>query len=272
MARDSAIGVFDSGVGGLTVVRSLSERLPGEELIYLGDTARVPYGSKSAETVLRYSRMSARFLLDRGVKMIVVACNTASAYALDELRASLEVPVLGAVEPGARAAVEATRSGRIGVIGTLGTVRSGAYARAILAVVKDAPVRVTARACPLLVPLAEEGWTDDEVAEAVARRYLRELHAESPDIDVLVLGCTHYPLLRPLLTRVARELFHHDVVLVDSAEAMAQAARAELHARDLHNHNTAGALRCYVTDDARIDEIAVRFLGRPPGPFMRVDL
>src|SRR5581483_1239064 len=127
MTSDSAIGIFDSGVGGLTVVHAMLERLPREELIYLGDTARVPYGSKSAETVARYSKMSARFLLSQGVKMIVVACNTASAYALDELRASVEVPVLGAVEPGARAAVAATRSGRVGVIGTLGTVRSGAY-------------------------------------------------------------------------------------------------------------------------------------------------
>src|SRR6185503_8868708 len=154
MANQRPIGVFDSGVGGLTVVRALGERLPGEELIYLGDTARVPYGSKSAETVARYSRMSTRFLLERGVKMIVVACNTASAYALEELSATVEVPVLGAVEPGARAAVAATRSGKIGVLGTLGTVRSGAYPRAIAACAEAAgraPVEVTAHACPLLV-------------------------------------------------------------------------------------------------------------------------
>src|SRR3569833_2952171 len=155
MRAQAAIGVFDSGVGGLTVVRSLTERLPKEEIVYLGDTARVPYGSKSAETVARYSRNAARFLVGEGVKMIVIACNTASAFALDVLRAELALPVLGAVEPGARAAVAATRTGRVGVIGTLGTMRSGSYVRAIAAL--DAKVEVTAHACPLLVPLAEEG-------------------------------------------------------------------------------------------------------------------
>jgi glutamate racemase len=269
---NSAIGVFDSGVGGLTVVRSLAERLPEEELIYLGDTARVPYGSKSAETVARYSQLSTRFLLDQGVKMIVVACNTASAYALDVLRATLAVPVLGVIEPGARAAVDATRSGRIGVIGTLGTVRSGAYPRAIAEAAGTRAVQVTARACPLFVPLAEEGWTDDAIAEAVARRYLGEMAREAHDIDVLVLGCTHYPLLRPVLGRVARELFHHDLTLVDSAEAMAQAARAELERLGLRKPTGRGALQCYVTDDARIDEVGSRFLGRHLGDVLRVDL
>jgi glutamate racemase len=265
-----AIGVFDSGVGGLTVVRSLAERLPSEELFYLGDTARVPYGSKSASTVRRYAQMSTRFLLERGVKMIVIACNTASAYALDTLRAEVGVPLLGAVEPGARAAVAATRVGRIGVIGTLGTVRSGSYPRAIAAV--DPSVRVTARACPLLVPLAEEGWLDDAVAEAVARRYLSDLRDEAPDLDVLLLGCTHYPLLRPVLTRVAHDVWHHDVLLVDSAEAMAAAARTELERLQLASAARAGGLRCFVTDDARIDEVGARFLGRPLDGIERVDL
>jgi glutamate racemase len=272
VSHESAIGIFDSGVGGLTVVRSVGERLPGEELIYLGDTARVPYGSKSAETVARYSRMATRFLLDRGVKMIVVACNTASAYALDELRAALPVPVLGAVEPGAMTAVAATKSGRIGVIGTLGTVRSGAYPRAIAAANGGRALTVTARACPMFVPLAEEGWTDDAIAEAVARRYLGELAAESPDIDVLVLGCTHYPLLRGVLDRVARELFRHDVVLVDSAEAMADAASRELSSRNLLRATPGGPLQCYVTDDARFGEVAPRFLGRALTEILRVDL
>jgi glutamate racemase len=270
MRADAAIGVFDSGVGGLTVVRSLTERLPNEEVIYLGDTARVPYGSKSGETVVRYSRMAARFLVDEGVKMILVACNTASAFALDALRDELSLPVLGAVEPGARAAVAATRAGRIGVIGTLGTVRSGSYPRAIAAL--DPQVQVTARACPLFVPLAEEGWLDDAVAEAVARRYLGELQAEAPDLDVLVLGCTHYPLLRPLLARVAREVFGRAVTLVDSAESMADAARAELARLTLLHDGLQTRLRCYVTDDARIDEVGPRFLGRPLGPITRVDL
>lgn len=272
MMRDSAIGIFDSGVGGLTVVRSLGERLPGEELVYLGDTARVPYGSKSAETVVRYSRMSSAFLLSQGVKMIVVACNTASAYAVEELKRSLPVPVLGVVEPGARAAVEATRSGRIGVIGTLGTVRSGAYARAIAEAAGSRRVEVTAKACPLFVPLAEEGWIDDSVAEAVARRYLGELARDAPDLDVIVLGCTHYPLLRPVLERVAAELFGHALVLVDSAEAMAQAARAELDRLGLRRLHGGSLLRCYVTDDARIDEVGSRFLGRTLGDIRRIDL
>jgi glutamate racemase len=270
---ERAIGIFDSGVGGLTVARSLSERLPGEELVYLGDTARVPYGSKSADTVIRYSRLSTRFLLEQGVKLVVVACNTASAYAIETLRAELGVPVLGVIEPGAHEALRATRSGRIGVIGTLGTVRSGAYPRAIAAAANGAAPRVTARACPLLVPLVEEGWLDDGIAEAVARRYLGELAAESPDIDVLVLGCTHYPLLRPLLQRLTRELFHHEVTLVDSAEAMARAARSELEARGLLRAEAATAsLRCFVTDDARLAEVGARFLGRPLGEVARVDL
>jgi glutamate racemase len=264
------IGIFDSGVGGLTVVRSLSERLPQEELVYLGDTARVPYGSKSAETVARYCRMSSRFLLEQEVKLIVVACNTASAYALDILRTELAVPVLGVIEPGAREAVVASRSGCVGVIGTLGTVRSEAYLRAISQL--DAGVRVVARACPLLVPLAEEGWLDNEIAEATARRYLSELYAEAPELDVIVLGCTHYPLLRPVLQRVASELFHHEVALVDSAEAMARATRTALVENRLPRSDGEGGLRCYVTDDARISEVGARFLGRPLGPVTRVDL
>jgi glutamate racemase len=271
MRAQAAIGVFDSGVGGLTVVRSLTERLPKEEIVYLGDTARVPYGSKSAETVARYSRNAARFLVGEGVKMIVVACNTASAFALETLRAELPLPVLGAVEPGARAAVAATKTGRVGVIGTLGTVRSGSYARAIAAV--DARVHVTAHACPLLVPLAEEGWLDDDVAAAVARRYLLALADEAPDVDVLVLGCTHYPLLRPLLQRVAGEVFGREVTLVDSAQSMAEVAHGELERLGLlRDHEAIGALRCYVTDDARIDEVGHRFLGRHLGDIIRVDL
>jgi glutamate racemase len=167
--------------------------------------------------------------------------------------------------------VAATRSGRIGVIGTLGTVRSGSYPRAIAAVAPQA--QVTARACPLLVPLAEEGWLDDDIAAAVARRYLSELAAEAPEIDVLVLGCTHYPLLRPLLQRVAGEVFAHEVTLVDSAETMARAAEAELSRLDMHKHGVEQPImRCYVTDDARLDEVAARFWGRKLPSAMRVDL
>ncbi len=269
----SAIGVFDSGVGGLTVVRALLERLPHEAILYLGDTARVPYGNKSAETVRRYAANAARFLLARDVKALLVACNTASAYAIDTL-AALPVPVLGAVEPGARAAVHASRSGVIGVVGTLGTVRSGAYVRAIdrAALAAGRTVRVAARPCPLLVPLVEEGWLDGEVPTLVARRYLDELHAEAPDLDVIVLGCTHYPLLRPLLARITSERWGHPVTLVDSATTMAEETATLLTARGLTAIGGEGSLRCAVTDDARFDEIGARFLGRSLGELERVDL
>ncbi|MFL5272631.1 MAG: glutamate racemase, partial [Anaeromyxobacteraceae bacterium] len=213
------IGIFDSGVGGLTVQRAILDRLPGLDTVYLGDTARVPYGSKSPEVVTQYSLRNARFLVARGIDLLVVACNTASAVALPALRDVLALPVLGVVEPGAAAAARATRSGRIGVIGTPSTIASGAYQRAIVAARPDA--EVLARACPLFVPLAEEGWTDpaDEVVRGVARRYLAPLRAAR--IDTLVLGCTHYPLLAGA---IAAEL--PGVTLVDSAAAVAVEVRA----------------------------------------------
>ncbi|MBS1120322.1 MAG: glutamate racemase [Deltaproteobacteria bacterium] len=267
-----AIGVFDSGVGGLTVVRALRTALPGEDIIYLGDTARVPYGSKSPRTVERYSLTCQDFLLARDVKLVLIACNTASANALPALIAASPVPVIGAVEPGATSALAATRSGHIGVIGTLGTVRSGAYATAIAA--RAPQVKLTALACPLLVPLAEEGWTDDEIAMLVARRYLTQLFAQDPEIDTLVLGCTHYPLLRGVLERVAAELAHHPVAVVDSANAMAEAARACLGVVGVGSNRRAGKgrLDCFATDTSRLDELAPRFLGEPLTGFELVDL
>jgi glutamate racemase len=270
MTARRPIGVFDSGVGGLTVVRALRRALPGEDIIYLGDTARVPYGSKSPRTVERYALACQRFLLDRDVKLVLIACNTASANALPALREASPVPVIGAVEPGAVSAVAATRNRRIAVIGTLGTVRSGAYERAIAALAPDA--QVTTLACPLLVPLAEEGWTDDEIALAVARRYLAQLLARDPAIDTLVLGCTHYPLLAGVLARAAAELAGHPVAIVDSASAMADAARAAL-AVDAENQRRApGRLDCFATDTSRLDELAPRFLGEEPSGFELVDL
>src|SRR5690242_15678876 len=212
------IGVFDSGVGGLTVVRALRRALPGEDIVYLGDTARVPYGSRSPRTVERYSLACQRFLLDRGVKLVLIACNTASANALPALREQSAVPVIGAVVPGAASALAATNNGHIGVIGTLATIRSGAYATAIAA--RDPNAKLTALACPLFVPLAEEGWTHDDVAALVARRYLVQLFEQDRTIDTLVLGCTHYPLLAEVLGTVAREIAGHDVAVVDSAGAM----------------------------------------------------
>ncbi len=268
------IGVFDSGVGGLTVVRALRAVLSGEDIVYLGDTARVPYGSKSPRTVERYSLACQRFLLERGVKLVLIACNTASATALPALAAESPVPVIGAVEPGAASALAATRNRHIGVIGTLATVRSSAYAGAIAA--RDPEASLTALACPLLVPLAEEGWTDDEVAALVARRYLAELFARDPQIDTLVLGCTHYPLLRGVLERAARELAGRPVAVVDSATAMAEAAREAIGAprgEPVGNRRGApGRLDCYATDTSRFDEVAPRFLGEPLTGFELVDL
>ena len=285
MTARRPIGVFDSGIGGLTVVRALRQRLPGEGIVYLGDTARVPYGSKSPRTVERYSIACQKFLLDRGVDLVLIACNTASANALDALRAASPVPVIGAVEPGAATAIAASRGGHIGVIGTLGTVRSGAYDRALTS--RRADATITAMPCPLFVPLAEEGWVDDDVAHAVARRYLRDLFARDPQLDTLVLGCTHYPLLRDVIAATARELTGRDVAIVDSASAMAEAAagaRAALEGNDADDDHAPvgdgapratrgpGALDCFATDTSRLDELAPRFLGEPVTRFELVDL
>jgi len=213
MAPDAAlIGVFDSGVGGLTVFREIARALPHHSLIYLGDSARVPYGTKSAETVTRYSLQAAQHLLDRGIGMLVVACNTATAAALPALQSSLKIPVIGVVEPGARAAVERTR-GRVGVIATEGTVRSKAYTKAIHKL--DPKIEVIESAAPLFVSLAEEGWANTHVAREVAEIYLSPLLDAS--IDTLVLGCTHYPILRGTIEQVVGE----KVIVVDSAETTA---------------------------------------------------
>jgi glutamate racemase len=211
------IGVFDSGVGGLTVVRELIRQLPRESLIYFGDTARVPYGPKSPDTIRNYSREIGGYLLSQGVKAIVVACNTATAHALPSLARELPVPVIGVVEPGARAAVAATRGSGIGVIGTAGTVASGAYERAIHAFAPS--VRVVTTACPLFVPLVEEGWLDTEATTLIARQYLAPIVASG--VDTLVLGCTHYPLLAPVIAPIVGDA----VRLIDSAHATASATR-----------------------------------------------
>ncbi len=273
------IGIFDSGVGGLTVVRAVRRVLPGEDIVYLGDTARVPYGSKSPTTVERYARACQQFLLDRDVKLVMIACNTASATALDALREASPVPVIGAVEPGARSAAEASGNGHIGVIGTLATVRSRAYENAIGAIAPHAVV--TAEACPLFVPLAEEGWTDGEVASAVAREYLQRVFGRDGSIDTLVLGCTHYPLLRDLIERVANDLAEGAVTVVDSATAMAAVARDTLADEVVPPSRSkggkppgaeAGSLHCYATDASRLDELAPRFLGAPLDHFDLADL
>jgi glutamate racemase len=258
------IGIFDSGVGGLTVQRAILEAAPGLETVYLGDTARVPYGTKSPEVVTQYSLHNARFLSRHAIDMLVVACNTASAVALPALREELHIPVLGVVEPGARAAVRASRSGRIGVIGTQSTVASGAYQRALAALRPGA--EVAARACPLFVPLAEEGWTDpdDEVVRRVAARYLAPLREAA--VDVVVLGCTHYPLLE---AAIAAQL--PGVALVDSAKAIASEVRELLGGADVPPAEPRH--RFFVTDTPdRFLAVAARFLGRPVPSAEHVDV
>jgi glutamate racemase len=260
------IGVFDSGIGGLTVVRELRRALPQEDLLYLGDTARVPYGTKSPGTVTRFACEDTQFLLHQQVKAVVVACNTASAWALPTLEQRFPVPVFGVILPGALAALQATRNGRIGVIGTGATIRSQAYTRAILA--RRDTAQVFARACPLLVPLVEEGWLDHPVTHRVLREYLRPLLRHG--IDTLVLGCTHYPLLKPALRRITGA----DVKLVDSAQSCARFVKERLTALDLVRGGTRrGTLQPFVTDEVeRFDELAARFLGQRPEPAWRVEL
>ena len=256
-------GVFDSGVGGLTVVRALEAAVGSLHLVYLGDTARVPYGTRSPQTVRRYARQAAAFLRDAGVEGIIVACNTASAVALDVVSQAFDGPVLGVVEPGVEAAVAATRSGRIGVIGTQATVSSDAYGRALR---KRRPeVQVFSRACPLFVPLAEEGWTEGEVPHRVAEHYLGSLREEG--VDTLVLGCTHYPLLRQVIGRVMGP----DVELVDSAEAAASRAR-QLRPPGEGRERAAGERFCVTDGGGRFAEVAARFLGRPLGALETVYL
>jgi len=254
--RGGAIGVFDSGVGGLTVFQQIAERLPGESLIYLGDTARVPYGTKSADTVIKYAVNCSSRLMREGVKLIVVACNTASAYALTELQDQLSVPVLGVIEPGARRAAEATRNNAVGVIGTAGTIASGAYQQVLRELAPE--LQVWTKACPLFVPLAEEGWTEGDVPQRVAREYLDELLRH--DIDTLVLGCTHYPLLKKTLGAVAGDR----VRLVDSAQSTAEVVAEIVEAMGLAgDEDEPPFYRYLVTDDpASFRTTGTRFLER----------
>ncbi|CAN5669807.1 glutamate racemase [soil metagenome] len=255
MSDDRPIGVFDSGIGGLTVVRELIRRLPNESILYFGDTARVPYGPKSPQTVLRYSEEAAAFLMSRDVKLVVIACNTATAHAAARLAEILPVPVVGVIEPGARAAVQATRSGRVGVIGTTGTIRSGAYDLAVRRRLDNA--RVYAQPCPLFVPLVEEGWQTHAVARLVARDYLSPLH--EMEVDVLVLGCTHYPLLTGLI----REVMGPGVTLVDSAEETAAEVEATIERYGLRRRSDEVPTRTFAASDAplRFRDVGRGFLG-----------
>jgi glutamate racemase len=255
MSDSRPIGVFDSGIGGLTVVRELVRRLPDESISYFGDTARVPYGSKSPATVARYSEEAAAYLMSQDVKMIVVACNTATAHAADRLAAALPVPVLGVIEPGARAAVRATRTARIGVIGTTGTIASGAYDLAVRRRLDNA--RVYAQPCPLFVPLVEEGWHTHASARLVAEEYLRPLG--QMDVDVLILGCTHYPLLHALVA----DVMGAGVTLVDSAAETAIEVESLLDARGMRRASEQPATLRFAASDAplRFRDVGRTFLG-----------
>jgi glutamate racemase len=261
-----AVGIFDSGVGGLTVLREITRVLPQEDTIYFGDTARVPYGTKSPETVTRYAHEITSFLVRRDIKLLVVACNTASAVALPSLKRQFSIPVVGVIEPGARRAVEVSRSGRIGVIGTAGTIRSSAYTRAIKRLNPSAVVLT--KACPLFVPLAEEGWVDNQVARLTAQSYLQELI--DAGVDTLVLGCTHYPLLKPLIA----EVMGSGVTLVDSAAETARTV-AEILAQkqNLRPDSETGNHHYYVSDvPAGFIRVGSRFLGERLGDVYQVNL
>jgi glutamate racemase len=263
---EGSIGVFDSGVGGLTVFRAIERLLPNENLVYLGDTARIPYGTRSIETVQRYALEDANFIESKNVKAIVIACNTASALAADLLREKCKVPVLGVIRPGARRAVEQTRKGYIGVIATEATVASKAYERAMCKL-RDG-LEIISRACPLFVPLAEEGWADHAVTREVAREYLSDIRRSR--VDTLVLGCTHYPILRPVI----EEVMGPEVTCIDSGEAVAQEVARYLEQNELTRRGKQPrSVEFYVTDSAaRFRRVAELFLGRPLDAVETVEL
>ncbi len=266
MTRTDPIGVFDSGVGGLTVVSRLINRLPHEDIIYFGDTARVPYGIKSPATVREFSRQIAQFLLRRRVKAIVIACNTASAVALDTLRAELDVPVIGVIEAGARQALSVTQNHRVAVIGTASTVSSRAYPRALAA--QDSRARTLSKACPLFVPLVEDAIFDGPVAEYAVHHYLDEICEAG--VDTLLLGCTHYPLLVPVIQRVIGDGIH----VVDAAEGTANELAELLEARELLNPNLGDGLRRYYFSDRTeaFQRLAQQIMGEAVADMYIVDL
>jgi glutamate racemase len=266
MEKEKPVGVFDSGIGGLTVVKRLSSVLPEENIVYFGDTARVPYGSKSNSTVIEYSLQDAKFLMNKNVKAIVVACNTASSIALKHLKENFGVPVIGMIDPGAQAAVNSTRNGRIGVIGTRATINNNAYSQAIKKLSPE--LQVFEKACPLFVPLAEEGLIDHEATRLIAHEYLTGLREK--EIDTLVLGCTHYPLL----SKIIQEVVGENVQLIDSGVASAEVVKYELDRHDLHTNRFAvGNQEFYVSDiPVKFKEIAELFLGKPVGDVNKIDL
>src|SRR4030088_1519591 len=267
LPRRSKIGVFDSGVGGLTVLRALVERIPDADYLYFGDTARLPYGSKSTAPGAHYAVGAVRYLQDQGAELLVIACNTATALALEEIKSAAGVEVIGVIEPGTEAAAAASRNRKVVVIGTEATISSHAYRQALEA----RKVAVREKACPLFVPLVEEGWVEHPVTEQVARIYLSEAFSDAAsDADVLVLGCTHYPLLKPLLRRVAPE----HIAIVDSAESTAQDVAHQLERQlPLKTEPLRPGLKFFATDSAeKFRKMGTRFLGLPVEDVVHVDL
>jgi len=264
--RSNSVGVFDSGIGGLTVVKQINSFLPNEGIVYFGDTARVPYGSKSNSTVIEYSLQDAKLLISKNVKIIVAACNTASSVALDILRENYEVPIIGMIKPGAKMAVEKTRNGKIGVIGTNATIRNNAYSKELHLL--DKKLEVIEKACPLFVPLAEEGWIDHKATFAIAEEYLSELRDSG--IDTLILGCTHYPILADVIQKVVGT----SVKLIDSGTAASMMVEEYLEGRNLRNNSAVlGNNEYYVSDlPTRFKEVAQRFLGKKITDISKVDI
>ncbi len=262
----NAIGVFDSGIGGLTVAKSLFEILPNENIIYLGDTARLPYGTKSKESVIKYSIEITKFLLNKNVKMIVVACNTASSVALPYLRKIADVPVIGVIKPGSKAAISKTNNFKIGVIGTLGTIQSNAYKTQMHKF--DRNIKVFSKACSLFVQLAEDGWTENKIAELISKEYLSDFKELS--IDTLILGCTHYPILKKIISKVIGKKIN----LIDSGEEAAKEVKRILEQENLLNtQKKNGQHKFYVTDfQKKFKEISERFLGQPLRDVKKVKL
>jgi len=266
MNKTNPIGIFDSGVGGLTVVKSIESFLPNENVIYFGDTARVPYGSKSNSTVIEYGLQDAKFLANKNVKLIVVACNTVSSIALDTLREHFKIPIIGMIEPGAKSAIERTTSGKVGVIGTETTVSNKAYSKALLNL--DSQVNVFEKACPLFVPLAEEGWIDHQATKLIVKEYLSELKDEK--IDTLILGCTHYPILRNII----QEEIGEEVTLIDSGAVASVEVEHYLNGTGLKNDsNNIGQHKYYVSDTpTKFEQVANLFLGKEVEHIEKIDL
>ena len=260
------IGVFDSGIGGLTIVNALAKILPHEKIVYVGDTARVPYGNKSTERIQQYSEEITRWLIQEECKIVVVACNTASSHALDNLKSKFNIPIIGVIEPGVEASIYATQNNRIGVLGTYGTIRSDAYGQALRKLNKD--ISVINQACPLFVPLVEEGWVSGEVPETIAKTYLENIVAS--DVDTLILGCTHYPLLKPTINKV----ININMKLVDSGDTTAAVVQSVINEFQLYPENgKSGDIFCRVTDSVDLFEsLAGRFLEVPISDISHIDI